>query len=92
MSTKLSTAQQLEAILSEIDDRAVAEDLFNRFYLLDPLQFARLLHHSELVDGIKAQLLALKVDMKPPYNSLDLEPLIERSMQLMWERLGEVKV
>jgi hypothetical protein len=87
MSTT-NTADQLETILSEIEDRAVGGDLFNRFFLENPLEYACLLHSLNLPDSIKAQLLALKVDMKPPYKSSDLAPLIEKAMAQLWERPG----
>jgi hypothetical protein len=88
MSNK-TTQQQLEAILTAVEDASDREDTFNHFYALDPLQFAKLLHALSLPDAVKAQLLGLKVGQPQPYKGVDLEPLIENAMKLMWSRLAE---
>jgi hypothetical protein len=88
MNTNETTSQRLEVILSEIEDAPLREEIFNSFYLLNPLEFAKLLVALALPDTLKASLLALKVGMPPAYKGVDLEPLVERAMQIMWARLG----
>ncbi len=88
-TTTLTVAERLESILSAVDSTPLREDLFNQFHILNPLEYARLLHSLNLPDGIKAQLLALKVGQKQPYKGTDLEPLIEKAMAQLWERLAE---
>jgi hypothetical protein len=87
-----TTVNRLEAILSEISNGPLREDLFSRFFLENPLQIAKLLHSLSLPDSVKAKLLALRVGMPPSYKGTDLEPLISRAMEQMWQRLIEVKV
>jgi hypothetical protein len=84
----LSTVDRLEAILAEIEDAPLREDLFNEFHMRNPLDFAKLLVALDLPDSTKAQLLALKVGQKPPYDGEPLEILIERAAMMMWARLG----
>jgi hypothetical protein len=86
-----TTEQKLQAILSAIEDAPLREELFNSFHLLNPLDFARLLHSLALSDTSKSALLALKVGAPPSYKGPDLLPLIERAMQIMWQRLGAEK-
>jgi hypothetical protein len=90
MNTNETTSQRLEIILSAID-KPLAEDITNHFHLVNPVEFAKLLIALDLSDSMKAQLLALKVGMKTPYQGVDLSPLIERAAQQMWARLCEGK-
>jgi hypothetical protein len=87
-TTNVSTAERLASILTEIEDAPLREELFQTFHLLNPLEFAKLLVALALPDTLKASLLALKVGMPPAYKGVDLEPLVERAMQIMWARLG----
>jgi hypothetical protein len=84
-----TTTERLTEILATIEDAPLREDLFNRFWLLDPLQYARALHSLEMADSVKAQLLSLKVGQPPQHKGTDLAPLIERSMQIFWETLAD---
>jgi len=86
----METTERLNAILEAVE-KPLAEDLFNQFHLLNPLEFAKLLHSLSLPDVTKAQLLALKVGQPVPYKGVDLEPLIEKAMGQMWSRLGAEK-
>jgi hypothetical protein len=94
--TNLSTVDRLEAILAEIEDAPLHEDLFNEFHLRDPLSFAKLLVSLDLPDATKAALLALKVGQPPAHKGEGLEVLIERAAMQMWARLatqaGEAQV
>jgi hypothetical protein len=86
----LSTAEKLEVILADIDDAVLIENLRNTFFLVDPLQYARLLSTCETIsDSAKGKLLALKVSQPPAYQGVDLQPLLERSMNALWTRLAE---
>ena len=87
-----TTEHRLNTILSAIEDTPLREEIFNSFHILDPLQFAKLLHSLELPDSVKSQLLALKVGLPTPYTGVDLAPLIEKAMQIMWAQLGEAEV
>jgi hypothetical protein len=87
-----TTEQKLQAILSEIEDAPLREDLFNNFHMRNPLEFARVLVALDISDSIKSQLLACKVSAKQKYNGEGLDVLIERAAQLMWARLGEEQV
>ena len=84
-----TTEQKLQIILSAIEDIPLRDELFQNFHLINPLEFAKLLHSLSLADSVKAQLLALKVGMKPPYPGTELEPLISRAMEQMWARLAD---
>ena len=86
-TTKVNTADRLATILADIEDAPLRDELFNSFHLCNPLEFAKLLHSSSLPDASKASLLALKVGMPQPYHGVDLEPLIARAMEQMWQRL-----
>ncbi len=87
---RLNTADRLEAILSEIEDVALGEDIFNSFWMRDPLEFAKFLVSLEdLPDSIKSQLLACKVSAKQKYQGESLDVLIERAALQMWNRLAE---
>ena len=86
--TNLSTANRLEAILSAIEN-PLRDELFNSFHIVNPLEYAKLLHSLELTDSVKAQLLALKVGQRQPYKGVDLAPLIEKAIGQMWARLGD---
>ena len=88
MSNK-TTQQELETILTTIEDAPVREELFYRFFVLDPLRFAKLLHSLSLPDAVKGQLLALKVGQPPQYKGEGLDILIDRAMSQMWARLAE---
>jgi hypothetical protein len=81
-------AERVETILADIE-KPLADDLRNRFYLLNPLEVARLLHSLDLPDAAKAQLLALKVGQPPQYKGPDLAPLVERAAEQFWERIVE---
>jgi hypothetical protein len=87
-----TTAQKLNDILSAIEDAPLQDELFQSFHLLNPIDYAKLLHSLSLPDATKAQLLALKVGMPTPYKGTDLEPLISRAMEQMWARLSEGRV
>lgn len=86
-NTMETTQQKLQTILSEINDVPLRDDIFNRFFLENSLQVAKLLHSLALPDSVKSKLLALKVGMPPPYNGCELEPLISRAMVRFWRRL-----
>jgi hypothetical protein len=88
MSTNETTEHRLDTILSAIEN-PLRDELFNSFHIVNPLEYAKLLHSLELTDSVKASLLALKVGMPQPYKGVDLEPLIARAMEQMWARLGE---
>ena len=88
MNTTNETTERLNTILEAVE-KPLAEDLVNQFLLRNPLDFAKLLVTLDLPDAIKAQLLALKVGMKPAYNGESLEILIERAALQMWNRLAE---
>ena len=82
-----NTTKELEAVLSTLEP-VLAEDLRNAFYVLDPLQYARLLYLLSLDDEVYAKLLGLKVQAPPQYHGADISPLIDRAMEIMWERLA----
>src|ERR1700676_5250922 len=84
----LTVAERLNVILESVE-KSLAEDLFHRFFLENPLQVAKLLHSLAIPDAVKSQILALKVGMPPSHKGEDLEPLVERAMQNMWSRLGK---
>ena len=88
-TTNETTEQKLQAILSEIDDAPLREDIFNRFFLENPLQVAKLLHSLTLPDSVKSKILALRVGMPPAHHGENLEILIEKAAMQMWARLAE---
>ena len=84
----LTTAEKLEVILADIDDAVLVANLRNTFFLVDPLQYARLLSTCETItDKVKGRLLALRLAMPPEYEGPDLQPLLERAMTALWSRL-----
>ena len=87
MSNEIKT--RLNAILATIDDTDVREDLFMQFWLVNPLEFASLLHSLEISDAAKSQLLALKVGQPPQHKGTDLSPLIERAIEILWQKLAD---
>jgi hypothetical protein len=89
MNTKKDTTQELNEVLSTIDDAILRDQLFESFYVLDPLQYAKLLYSLSLEDDVYAKLLGLKVEAPPQYHGADISPLIDRAMEIMWERLAD---
>jgi hypothetical protein len=83
-----NTTARLNDILASIEDAPLRDELFNSFFVLNPLDVAQLLHSLEIPDAVKAKILALKIGMPTPYKGTDLSPLIEKAMQQMWAKLG----
>ena len=82
-----NTTKELEAVLSTLEP-VLAEELFQSFHLLDPLQYARLLYSLDLPDEVYGALLAARVDAPPSYDGPDLSKLVEIAAQKLWERLA----
>ena len=85
---KLTSAQQVEVVLSTVDDPQVQAEIRNSYFLQNPIEFARVLHSFELSDSVKREILMLKVSQKPAYKGENLEPLIEASFKKFWAELG----
>jgi len=83
------TTERLNTILASIEDADLRDELFNSFFVLNPLDVAQLVHSLEIPDAVKAKILALKVGMPPQYRGTDLAPLVCRAMEQLWERITE---
>ncbi len=82
------TTERLNGILAAVDDTVLREQLFQNFHLINPLEFAKLLHSLDLPDAVKAQLLRAKVEQPAAYKGVNLAPLVENAMAQRWKRLG----
>ena len=82
-----TTKSNLESALTAVEDAGIREHLAQSFYLLDPIQFAKLLISLDLPDRVKADLLRLKVELPPAYKGEDFEALLHRSMEKWWQKM-----
>jgi hypothetical protein len=72
-----------------MDDEVVRDQLFHNFHLVNPLEFAKLLHSlSAVPNAVKGQLLRAKVEQPAGYKGVNLAPLMENAMAQLWKRLG----
>jgi hypothetical protein len=88
-ATQETVQQRLTTFLAGIEDEAAREDLFNRFFLLNPLEFCQFLHSlPDVADSVKSALLREKVMQPAACKGIDLAPVVDRAMAQMWKRIG----
>jgi hypothetical protein len=88
-TTPDETAEKLNAILDTLADKAVADDLFSKFFLLSPIELERVLYRLRIPDAAKAQLLQLSVFQILPCGPVD--PVVDNNFQVFLEAVGRTK-
>lgn len=89
MSGTHTSRETLEVALATVEDSVTREELRQNFYLVNPIDFARLIDARGLSIPVKAKLLALKVAMPPTFKGIDLDPLVQHAMDAAWGRITE---
>jgi hypothetical protein len=84
----LPTSERLNLALSAVAE-PLRTELFNAFYIHNPIDFARLLLSLELPTDTTRELLLCKVSQPPAYKGPAIETLMERAVEKFWSRLSE---
>jgi hypothetical protein len=84
----LPTEERLALALSAVAE-PLRTELFNFFFLSNPIELAGKLLSLELPTDLTRELLLCKVSEPRKYRGPDLSVLAERAMEAYWQRLGE---
>jgi hypothetical protein len=90
-TTPKETNDLLNEILDTLNDRVLADDLFQFFWLVDPIQLERRLYTLDIPDPVKAQLLQLSVFQILPYEISPVDSVVDKSFQVFLEAVGRNK-
>jgi hypothetical protein len=91
MSRAETTDESLKSILTESNlPNAARINLWDAFFSLHALDFAKHLHRQEIPDNVKSKLLALKI--QTPHNPADKDEILQDAMNdavaQLWARIG----
>lgn len=88
LNENLPTRERLELALAAIDE-PLRTELFNFFWLANPIEMAAKLLSLELPVDTTREILLTKVSMPPRYKGAAIEVLVDRAIGEFWNRMSE---